>query len=106
MIRHEEGRAPYRHGLVAMRAMRVHLTARDPLEVRERALAVRTRSERRVCHGGISFRSPRRAHVGRNGKSRCGAVNGLIDECIGLVVATQGVPRAPSDEWGAYVKSF
>src|SRR5207249_2050043 len=53
MVRHQERRARHRHDLVAARALRVHLTARDALEIRERGLAVRAGVEPCERHGDL-----------------------------------------------------
>src|SRR5438067_13121710 len=53
MVRHQERRARQRHDLVGARALRVHLTARDALEIRERGLAVRAGVEPCERHAGL-----------------------------------------------------
>jgi hypothetical protein len=63
MVRHQERRARHRHNLVAAWALRIHLTARDPLEVRERGLAVRAGVEPCERHGGLLFSRRRQGRL-------------------------------------------
>jgi hypothetical protein len=80
MVCHQKRRVRHRHDLVAVRALRIHRTARHPLEIRERSQAMRTGAEPRVRHRLCLLRQPGRHNQQRAAPDveRPGAVSGML----------------------------